>query len=354
MKFRCLLFLLLPLLLPPPAAEGRMVSSEQRKDAIRRARVWRAVDTAALDTLNGPPGEGSYKLGQEVPCRYEERDPLKPIGGHSPKFPCHDAAGARLKVKYGAGNPEVYGEVAATRLFWALGFPAERMYSVKIVCENCPVDPFVSSAAPRATRPFEPATIQKRLQGEELSETKDEGWTFEELDLVDEAAGGAPKAQVDALKLLAAMINHGDNTPNQQRLLCSLEEDPDCKRPLMYVTDLGSTFGGRDFMTSYRHWSKKTSVWKDAARCTADLTGSTDFRDPKIGEAGRKFLADLLGKLSERQVRDIFRGARFDVLSKSERPVPGPDGKARPVVIDDWVRLFLKKREQIQSARCPS
>ena len=306
-----------------------------------------------MDTLNGPVGGGSYKLSEEIPCRYEERDPKKPIGGHSPKFPCHDAAGNRLKVKYGAGNPEVYGEVAATRLFWALGFYAERMYSVKILCDNCPVDPFVSSSTPRALRTFEPATVQKRLAGEELSETKDEGWTFDELEWVDETAGGAPKAHVDAFKLLAAMVNHGDNTPNQQRILC-LEDDPDCRRPVLYATDLGSTFGGRDFMTSYRHWSKKKSVWKDAAKCVADFQGSTSFRDPKISEAGRKFLSDLLERLSEAQIRDLFRGARLDLLGKQERPVPGPDGKVRPVGVDDWVRVFLKKREQIRSARCPS
>ena len=227
------------------------------------------------------------------------------------------------------------------------------MYSVKILCDNCPADPFVSSATPRARRVFEPATVQKRLAGAELSETKDEGWIFDELDWVEEAGGGAPKAQVDALKLLAAMINHGDNTPNQQRILC-LPEDPDCRNPVLYVTDLGSTFGGRDFMTSFRHWSKKKSVWKDSARCVADFQGSTAMRDPQISEAGRKFLSGLLDRLSEAQVRDLFRGARFDHLGKQERPIPGSDGKARPVGIEDWVKVFLKKREQIRSARCPS
>ena len=47
----------------------------------------------------------------------------------------------------------------------------------------------------------------------------------------------------------------------------------------------------------------------DAAQCIGDLpkslTGTLD--NPKISEAGRRFLATQLAKLSDRQIRDIFR-----------------------------------------------
>jgi len=206
------------ILMLPLLSEARIVSSYVKKDIMRRSKVWHEVDVASMDMLNGPQGEGSYKFNQKVPCKYEEKDPRNPLGGHSPKFPCWDKAGNRLKVKY--NNTEVYGEVAATRLFWALGFYAERMYAVQIVCENCPKDPWKDKGdQKRATRTFKQATVQKRLQGEEISVNKWEGWSYDELELIDDRRGGSTRAEVDALKLLSVFVNHVDNTLNQQRIL---------------------------------------------------------------------------------------------------------------------------------------
>lgn len=333
-------------------ARAKLVSHEERLEAISRARVREDVDPSTRDLLNGPGGEGAYALGEEVRCRYEERDPLKPIGGHSKKFPCRDARDVRLKVKYDpSANAEVVGEVLATRLFWALGFYAERMYSVKVVCENCPADPFISTAPPRGTRVFEPATIQRRLAGEELSETQDEGWSMRDLEAVDPSAGGASRAEVDALKLLMVFVNHTDNTANQQRLLCR-PDDPKCARPAMYVTDLGGTFGGRGSTTSYRLWSKR-KIWADPAKCVAAFEGTDpSYRDPAISEEGRALLARLLGALTDKQISDLFRGARADVLAKDE-PMISAGGKARRVGIDDWAAAFKRKRAEIAEASCP-
>jgi hypothetical protein len=50
------------------------------------------------------------------------------------------ANGKNVKVKYGAGNSEVYGAVVATRLLWALGFGADAQYPVIVVCRGCSRD----------------------------------------------------------------------------------------------------------------------------------------------------------------------------------------------------------------------
>jgi hypothetical protein len=52
-----------------------------------------------------------------------------------------------VKVKYGEKNGEVYGEIAASRLFWALGFKADCMYPARVSCHGCPTDPFAASKA---------------------------------------------------------------------------------------------------------------------------------------------------------------------------------------------------------------
>jgi hypothetical protein len=42
------------------------------------------------------------------------------MNGRSPKFACQLAQNDEVKVDYGKENGEVYAEVAATRLLWAL------------------------------------------------------------------------------------------------------------------------------------------------------------------------------------------------------------------------------------------
>ena len=333
-------------------AGAEVVSVYARKDILRRAKVWRKVDVASRDTLNGPQGEGAYAFNEKVPCKYEEKDPMHPLGGHSSKFPCWDASGERLKVKY--NHSEVFGEVAATRLFWALGFYAERMYSVQIVCENCPKDPWTDDGTQkRATRTFSMATVQKRLKGTPIEYKEGLSWGFDELKYISEKSGGSSKAEVDALKLLSVLVNHVDNTANQQLLLCP-EGDANCAHPIAYVTDLGGTFGGQNGTTNFRNWSRKKSVWKDPKKCVADFKGtSADYRDPKISEGGRKFLSGLLEQLTDKQLYDLFKSARFDVGAKEEYPIVTEGGKARSVTIDDWVREFKRRRKEIAAVRCP-
>ena len=69
--------------------------------------------------------EGNLPFLTTVTCDYAKR----PLRGHSLKFACDAGGGDILRVKFGPTNGEVYnGEVAATRLLWALGFGADRMY----------------------------------------------------------------------------------------------------------------------------------------------------------------------------------------------------------------------------------
>jgi hypothetical protein len=57
-------------------------------------------------------------------------------------------------------------------------------------------------------------------------------------------------------------------------------------------------------------------VWRDPRRCVANLDDEPAIRgglvDPRIGEAGRRFLAALLGALDDGQLAALFRAARAD------------------------------------------
>jgi hypothetical protein len=92
-----------------------------------------------MDLKTGPRGPSAFAAGATVTCNFVSR----PHGsGSTPKFTCALPSGRELKVRYGETNGEVYAQVVATRLLWALGFGANRMYPVKVVCHGCPPNPF--------------------------------------------------------------------------------------------------------------------------------------------------------------------------------------------------------------------
>jgi hypothetical protein len=332
------------------------VSPRTRLNDIRHAQVWERTDIPSMDIRTGPVGPGAFAPGATVSCRYLKKE----MTGNSPKFTCVIPPEDEVKVKFGRDNGEVYAEVAATRLFWALGFPVDRMYPVRVLCDGCPPGPEAVRDARGPALMFDPASIERKFKGHALETEPESGWSWADLDKVDEAAGGAPRAQRDALKLLAVFIQHTDSKPAQQRLVCvddkSESDEGVCAHTVMMVNDLGQTFGrsnlfNRDRLGSVNleRWSS-AHVWaskSDRSACFGDLptsqSGSLD--NPRIGEAGRRFLSDLLMQLSDAQLRDLFAVSRFP-----ERV----DQAIRPATVDDWVAAFKKKRDEIASRTCPS
>lgn len=337
----------------PGAPSTPRVSKQARLEAIRRAQVWKLTDIASMDLKAGPQGHGVFQPNETVTCDYVDRK----MTGKSPKFTCAITKDDEVKVKYGAGNGEVYGEVAATRLLWALGFGADRMYPVRVVCRGCSPDPHQDHRGGRGEVVFDPAAIERKMHGHAIETREDEGWGWSELDLVDEAAGGAPRAHRDALKLLAVVMQHTDNKPIQQRLMCVTDPAPKegeaCAQPFMMINDLGLTFGtantfnrGSVGSVNFDKWAH-TAVWKDTTGCVGNLpksmTGTLD--NPVIREDGRKFLADLLVQLSDAQLHDLFDVSRFPNRSQSA-------GAKHGLTVEEWVDAFKRKRDEVVSRSC--
>jgi membrane-associated phospholipid phosphatase len=285
----------------------------------------------------GPTQLGPPEPGDTVPCDFVERT----FAGKSPKFACVLSTGEEVKVKFGQDNGEVHGEVAATRLLWALGFGADVMYPVRVICRGCPDVVGGSVVGPRQ-RLVDPAVIERKMPARNLPGTSD-AWSWPELDLIKMDQGGAPAKHRDALKLLAVFLQHTDSKPEQQRLVCLDDEaaaTTRCERPFMMMNDVGLTFGRATLANTnavssmnLELWSQ-TPVWKEGTACTGNLPKSLTgtLKDPVIAEDGRAFLADLLEQLSDAQLHDMFEAARVD---------PEP-----------WTRAFKAKRQQIADRRC--
>ena len=335
--------------------QKELTTRAERFAFIQKAQVWVPTNVADMDLRAGPQGPGAFQPNEAVTCGYVETK----LSGTTPKFECKVGDDV-LKVRYGKNNGEVYGQVLASRLLWALGFGSDEVYPVRVTCRGCPADPWKDHERVAGEHVFDPAVIERKPKGHEMNSDKGGGWAWVELDLVDEHYGGAPRAQRDALKLLAVFMQHTDNKEEQQRLLCLPDgrtAEGGCDKPFMMLHDVGVTFGqanrfnrGSVGSVNFDQWTR-VPIWKgDAAACVGQLNKSNSgtLGDPKISEAGRQFLADLLVQLSDRQLHDLFDVARVELRSRR------PDSDERPATVDEWVAAFTHKRDQIVTSRCQS
>jgi hypothetical protein len=293
-----------------------------------------------------------------------------------------------LKVKYGR-NPEVHTEVAASRLMTALGAGTDHMYLVdRLRCYGCPPDPDVlvrcvsspygdlrrrcaESFGGRTTPSgdveltidyttfvdFETVSIERRLEGDSIAGEDGEGWGWDELDAMPTRAG-ATRAERDALRLLAVLINNWDNRRENQRLLClpgGALTDGTCARPFAYMHDVGGTFGwvqgeSKDERKLDVDGWTQVPVWKDPAACVVGiksppLHGAT-FGEATISESGRRLLVGRLGRIPPGAIRDLFEGARFAAFE-------GASPESRN--LENWVNAFHGKVRQItERPPCPT
>jgi hypothetical protein len=364
-----LMMLVLAGLLWPSGASGQKPEeppTAEHEEAMRRAQVWFEPSVPIEQARPGenPAGPDSFSREQQVVCTF------KPgyMGGSTPKFDCELRDGVKVKVKYGRDNAEIYAEVAGSRLLNTLGFPADRMYLVKgIRCYGCPADPYKGMQCLNeggdfkacfgnldysAYHDFDDVVIERSVNGRRIETETTSGWTWFELAKIDPLAGGASRAQIDALRLLAIFLGHWDNKNKNQRLLClSSNDTSECAHPVAMVQDLGATFGPLEPPTriDFDIWAK-TPIWADAGTCTVSMRdwprGGPGFPDVRITEEGRQFLATRLRKLSRGQIRELFEGARIPLY-------PRADGVTKDA--DQWVRAFEDKVHAIADrAPCPN
>jgi hypothetical protein len=326
-------------------AEGR----ESRTSILQRGQVWSPTDIESIDFTRAPRGSGAFAPGAIVRCKYVDKE----LSGHSPKFSCLIPPDDDVKVKFGGTNGEVYAELLATRLLSALGFVADRMYSVNVICDGCPEE-FNGIRLPGGESRFSPAVIERKAEGREW-DADGAGWSWDEFARVRPEAGGAPRHHRDALTLLAVMLQHSDSKREQQRILCLGKSKDRCEQPVLMISDLGLTFGrasrtnANDASSANLNAWRSTPVWRDRAGCVGNLprsvTGTLD--NPVIGERGRAFLAGLLTLLSDRQLHDLFESA----LVTHRLREPGHARSGFPSV-DEWVSAFKEKRQAIVDRRC--
>ena len=366
---------------------------QQRLDAMKAAAVYKPKAVADANIMEGRKQDKKqfqFHYNDKVICDFAT--PGKDMGGKTPKFACKitsvESADGKvvqtltadmddsepLKVKFGTDDNEVYAELPATRLMWALGFYADSWFPVRVECHNCPENP-VSGSGAAATRTYDPATIVRKYPGHKMYEVgkQEQGWEWAELG----PDNGRPLYEKDGLKLLAAFLKHSDNKAPQQRLVCDkvkVDEKTQpftttCDNSIMLIQDVGATFGGGGAFTSntgakmnLHNWSSDP-LWNKVGTegapkaCQAQLhnslTAHGGLKDPNISEDGRRFLAGLMCQLTDEQIKDLFILSRASEMPEyHNKDGSFKSGVTADSVVQQWVVAFKQKREDLAKGRC--
>jgi len=396
------------------------VSKQERLQQLEQAQIFIDRETSTLDLRTGPVEELTFDPASVVACEYHL--PGARLGGATPKFLCR-VGGTVYMVKYlpsaqygttskngRSADREIYAEMAATRLFWALGFGADRVFLTNVTCHGCPASPHDgpsereqrTRAYSRSVRPIGIALIEQRFDGATIAAGGQEGWTWSELHqhagrahastgplARPASAGGASsvRAQAEALQLLQVFVQHGDCKPEQQRLVClpggavlrksgaatrssreghSKDADADeeadgpeymCQSPFALVDDLGATFGGAGAFTgsgakmSLSNWAKKpvfaaATYRETGGACSGVLTPSLSCS----GGIENPVITEAGRQFLLNRLRQLTDAQLHDLFVAAR--VTDFCDDAAECGVEAWVAVFKDKVHQIATHPC--
>ncbi|MBD0325093.1 MAG: hypothetical protein ICV68_01600 [Pyrinomonadaceae bacterium] len=254
--------------------------------------LWREPsDIASRDLFHGPGGEAMKPDLSRVTVIKEE------TGGYSKKYRVKDGAGRVWVAKIGK---EAQSETAASRLVWAVGYPAEITY-----------------LAPRVTLEgkgtFENVRFEARPKNvDRLGEWKWESNPF------------SGKQEMQGLKVMMALLENWDLKDANNRIL--FVEDAGGNELHYIVSDLGATFGktggqkspmsflrnikgSRNEVEDYVSDKFIEAVEGNNVRLHYSGKNSEMMRNVTVAEA--KWIGDWLSRLSDQQLEDAFRAANY-------------------------------------------
>jgi hypothetical protein len=268
---------------------------------------------------------------------------------------------------------EVFTGVAASRIMWVLGFPADHVYPAgSAACIGCTSDPFGSNLSQNnaslkeAPVIFKVVSAEREMPWDNISAGDDETWSWR--DATKFYSGGEwthrQKVEYDAYRLALGLIHYHNALPQQNRLSCA-EWEPEapghpktCRRPIIYVHDLGSTFGkakgsldvfGTNPRGSFKAWAPQT-VFTDAGNCVLRATLDGDKR---VLKEAQDLMIERIARLDSQTVKAIFRQARFNMMDQEQVARLRKSG-AKDVdeaALDEWTGVFLKRLDEIRSAK---
>lgn len=268
---------------------------------------------------------------------------------------------------------EVFTEVAASRIMWVLGFPADHVYPMgSVTCIGCGDDPFTNDLKTNTASLKSSPTVFKVVSAERevpwytIQPEGDETWAWEDAAKFysDGTWTHQQRVEYDAYRLALGLIHYHNAIAQQNRLSCAefaakVQGQPKtCTQPMIYAQDLGSTFGkakgamdvfGQNPRGSYSDWEPQT-VFSNLASC--ELRATMDG-DKQVLKDAQDLMIQRLARLDAQTVKSIFRTARFQMMDQKQIRKLRDAGSANPEedALDQWTNTFLKRLDEIRTAK---
>lgn len=266
-------------------AQNKNKTAKEKKIYTGTPMLWRAPeDVESRNLLFGAGGEAMKPRFDRVTFIEEN------TGGWSKKYRVKDADGNEWIAKL---SKEAQPEVAANRLLWAIGYFTEIDYLM-----------------PRLTIDGKGAFENARLEARRKGIHRTEEWQWEANPFI-----GKPELQ--GLKIMMAFINNWD-LKNSNNKIIAVRNPASGESELRYiVSDLGGTFGKTGGIIS-RSRNKPSDYAKaefikavDGNRIDFNYGGKNQKLVENITVDDAKWLANLLTRLSDEQIKDAFRAANY-------------------------------------------
>jgi len=293
----------------------------------------------------------------------------------------HEIKADHFKIKYlkppypnhNVRFNEVFTEVAASRIMWFLGFPADHVYPVgSAACIGCTADPFDAdlkdnkASLKDAPTVFKVVSAERETPWDQIKPDGDETWSW--TDAAKFYSDGEwthqQKVQYDAYRLALGMIHYHNAITQQNRLVCThwASDTPgkskSCQNTMIFAQDLGSTFGkakggldvfGTNPRGDFSAWESQT-VFANPATC--ELRVNMDG-DKQVLKEAQDFMIQRLTHMDEPTVKTIFRTARFQMMDQKQLKRLRAAGAKDPedAALNEWTTTFLKRIDEIRNAR---
>ena len=230
-------------------------------------------------------------------------------GGYSPKFRVRDGSGREWVAKLGK---EAQSETAAVRLLWAIGYPTEINYLVPCARIN---------GAPKPRKKVDRcegggfANVRFEARPDNIERTGT--WKWKRNPFVG-------RRELQGLIVMMGLINNWDikDSNNVILYLPNGSRGRGVAESQYAISDLGATFGKTGNVPFFWRITRSRNNPKDYARArfvdkvkgnrVAFRYGGKNrglFKNITLADA--KWIADLLSRLSDRQIADAFRAANY-------------------------------------------
>jgi len=290
-----------------------------------KAALWRDPgDIASLDLIYGSGGAGHQPRGTFTFIQEDTE-------GSNPKIDVRDQDGVKWKVKLGA---EARPEVAASRLIWAAGyFTNENYFLQDMQVQVLPSHLHRGQDLVGSGGTLHNVRLKRAMKGEE----KLGSWQW----------GSNPFAgtrELNGLRTLMALINNWDLKDINNAIYENKHPDDSGELEQIYlISDLGASFGTTGVRVPVDSSKGNLDAYKHSKFISNHTPDYVDFGTPasptlietfnlpmfihrvdlrwigrRISRADAKWMGQVLGQLSEEQVRDAFRAAGYSAPEVNE------------------------------------